>query len=92
MTAVVIRQSGSTNIISIPIIIMKTLNLHIGSKLDLSIEDNKIVLTPIAEKLMLESLLAGRPKECFTVTDEDRGWIDANYETQPCVCDLSQDV
>ncbi|MDE9500161.1 AbrB/MazE/SpoVT family DNA-binding domain-containing protein, partial [Xenorhabdus bovienii] len=53
-------------------------NLHTGSKLDLSIQDNKIVLTPIEEELTLESLLAGSPKECFVVTDEDREWINAN--------------
>ncbi|MEQ1974354.1 AbrB/MazE/SpoVT family DNA-binding domain-containing protein [Xenorhabdus sp. SGI240] len=53
-------------------------NLHTGSKLDLSIQDNKIVLTPIEEELTLESLLAGSPKEYFTVTDEDREWINAN--------------
>ncbi|MDC9597479.1 AbrB/MazE/SpoVT family DNA-binding domain-containing protein [Xenorhabdus anantnagensis] len=81
MTAVVISQTGRANIISIPKVIMKTLNLHTGLKLDLSIEDNKIVLTPIEEELTLESLLAGSPKECFTVTDEDREWIDDNHKT-----------
>jgi len=34
-------------------------------------------LTPIDEELTLEELLAGSPKECFTVADEDREWIDA---------------
>ncbi|KMJ46066.1 MULTISPECIES: AbrB/MazE/SpoVT family DNA-binding domain-containing protein [Xenorhabdus] len=77
MTAVVIRQSGGANIVSIPKAIVKTLNLHTGSKLDLSIQDNKIVLTPIKEELTLESLLAGSPKECFTVTDEDKEWLNA---------------
>ncbi|CAQ82447.1 MULTISPECIES: AbrB/MazE/SpoVT family DNA-binding domain-containing protein [Photorhabdus] len=78
MTAVVIRQSGGANIVSLPKAIVKALSLHTGSKLDLSIQDNKIVLTPIEEELTLESLLAGSPKECFTVTDEDREWIDVN--------------
>lgn len=77
MTAIAVRQSGGANIVSIPKAIVKTLGLHVGSKLDLSIEDNKIVLTPIAEELSLETLLAGSPKKCFKVTDEDREWIDA---------------
>lgn len=77
MTAISIRQSGGANIVSIPKAIVKTLGLHVGSKLDLSIEDNKIVLTPIAKELSLESLLAGSPKKCFKVTEEDREWIDA---------------
>ena len=75
MTAIAIRQSGGANIISIPKAIVKTLGLQVGSKLDLSIEDNKIVLTPIKET-RLEDLLAGSPKECFEVTEEDREWID----------------
>ncbi len=77
MTAIAVRQSGGANIISIPKAIVKTLGLHVGSKLDLSIEDNKIVLTPIKEKTSLEYLLAGSPKECFKVTDEDEEWINA---------------
>ncbi len=77
MTAIAVRQSGGANIISIPKAIVKTLGLHIGSKLDLSIENNKIVLTPIKEDTSLEVLLAGSPKECFRVTEEDREWIDA---------------
>ncbi len=43
----------------------------------MSIKYNKIVLTPIEEELSLEALLAGSPKECFEVTEEDREWIDA---------------
>jgi len=77
MTAITIRQSGGANIVSIPKAIVNTLGLHVGSKLNLSIEDNKIVLTPIAEELSLEVLLAGSPKKCFKVTEEDREWIDA---------------
>lgn len=75
MTAIAIRQSGGANIISIPKAIVKTLGLQVGSELDLSIEDNKIVLTPIRES-RLADLLAGSPKECFKVTEEDREWID----------------
>ncbi|MBL4867724.1 MAG: AbrB/MazE/SpoVT family DNA-binding domain-containing protein, partial [Pseudomonadales bacterium] len=61
MTAIAVRQSGGANIISIPKAIVKTLGLQVGSKLDLSIENNKIILTPITET-RLEDLLAGSPK------------------------------
>ncbi len=77
MTAIVVRQSGGANIVSIPKAVVNTLGLHVGSKLDMSINDNKIVLTPITEELDLQALLAGSPKECFNVTQEDREWIDA---------------
>ena len=77
MTAIAVRKSGGANIVSIPKAIIKTLGLRVGSKLDMSIKDNKIVLTPIEEELGLEALLAGSPKECFKITEEDRAWIDA---------------
>lgn len=75
MTSVAIRQSGGANIVSIPKAIVKTLGLHTGSKLDLTIKDNQIVLTPIEEEITLESLLAGSPKECFKMTEEDSEWL-----------------
>lgn len=71
-----IRQSGGANIISIPKTILKTLDLHVGSSLELSIEDHKIVLTPSKEKLTLDELLAGSPKKHFQATEEDKQWQD----------------
>ena len=75
MTEVVVRQSGGANIISIPKAIVKSLGLQVGSKLDLSIIDNRIVLTPVEEALTLEALLAGSPKKCFSLTSEDKEWV-----------------
>lgn len=77
MTSIAVRQSGGANIVSIPKAIVQTLGLKVGSKLDLTIKDNKIILTPIVEEPTLEYLLAGSPKECFKVSEEDREWIDA---------------
>ena len=77
MTAVTVRQSGGAEIISIPKAIGSILGLHVGSKLELTVVDNTIVLTPADEELSLEELLANSPKECFRISDEDREWIDA---------------
>jgi AbrB family looped-hinge helix DNA binding protein len=78
MTSITIRQSGDANIVSIPKAIVQLLNLHVGSRLELSVEDNKIILTPITEETSLADLLAASPKEHFRVTDEDREWIDTS--------------
>lgn len=79
MTALAIRQSGGAGIISIPKAILKILGLHIGSELNLSIENSKIVLTPIVEKntkeLTLDDLLAGTPKEAIEIREEDHEWL-----------------
>lgn len=77
MTHVTVRQSGGAEIVTIPKAIGSILGLHAGSKLELTIVDRKIVLTPADEDLSLEGLLVNSPKECFRVTDEDREWIDA---------------
>ncbi len=77
MTYLAIRQSGGANIISIPKAILKTLGLHVGSTLDLSIVDSKIVLTPVVEKQTLEDLLLGSAQEKLHYTEEDREWIEA---------------
>ncbi|NRP53020.1 MULTISPECIES: AbrB/MazE/SpoVT family DNA-binding domain-containing protein [unclassified Marinobacterium] len=74
MTIEEIRQSGRANIISIPKAIVKTLGLHVGSKFELSIVEQNIVLTPIEEELNLEELLANSPKESFAPRDKDREW------------------
>lgn len=77
MTALAIRQSGGANIISIPKAILKILDLHVGSALDLSVVGSKIVLTPVFEKMTLEDLLAGTPKKSLQITEEDREWFNA---------------
>jgi antitoxin ChpS len=74
MTVVAVRQLEGENIISIPEAIVKTLGLHVGSKLELSIVEQNIVLTPIEEELNLEELLANSPKESFAPRDKDREW------------------
>ena len=76
MTAISVRQSGGANIVSIPKAIVNTLGLQVGSKLDLSIENNRIILTPIKENA-LEDLLAGSPRRCFALTEEDQEWVNA---------------
>ena len=77
MTTVTIRQSGGAEIVSIPKAIGKTLGLGVGSKLDLTIEDNKIILAPAEEVVSLDELLAASPKSAFKITDEDRDWLSA---------------
>lgn len=78
MTSISVRQSGGANIVSIPKTIVQMLGLSVGSKLDITVEENRIILTPSSEdEVSLESLLKGSPKECFTATEEDREWIDA---------------
>ncbi len=76
MTIATIRQSGGAEIVTIPKAAGKALGLHVGSELNLSIIDNRIVLDPVVAKTSLEELLAGSPRENFRITEECREWID----------------
>lgn len=77
MTALTIRKSGGANIVSIPKAVLKALELHEGSILDLSIEEHKIVLTPISQELTLESVLKDSPQKRLAILDEDQEWINS---------------
>ena len=77
MTQVAIRQSGGASIISIPKVILRTLALDAGASLDLSIEDSKIILTPIKESLTLKEVLEGSPKSALKITEEDSAWLNS---------------
>ena len=77
MTQVAIRQSGGANIISIPKVILRTLALETGASLDLTIEDNKIILTPVKESLTLQAILDGSPKSALILTEEDKQWLNS---------------
>ncbi|MEE9336556.1 MAG: hypothetical protein V3U87_00620, partial [Methylococcaceae bacterium] len=54
---------------------LRTLALDTGSSLDLSIEGNKIILTPIKQSLTLEAVLAGSPKSVLRLKEEDQQWL-----------------
>lgn len=75
MTQVAIQQSGGANVIRLPNAILTLLNLHIGSNLELTLENNKIVLTPIQDILTLEELLADSPKTALALSEEDKDWL-----------------
>ncbi len=75
MTQVAIRQSGGANIISLPKVILRTLALETGASLELTIEDNKIILTPVEKNLTLEAILEGSPKSALAQTEEDKQWL-----------------
>lgn len=76
MTRLIIRKSGGANIVSIPKAVLKALGLHADSALDLSLESNRIVLTPVSEKMTLDDLLAGSSKKRLAINKEDREWLD----------------
>jgi len=72
--SVAIRQSGGASIVTIPKAITRSLGLDIGSELEITIDQDRIVLTPSKPQLTLEQLLRTSPKSCFVMSEEDRQW------------------
>ncbi|WP_027328505.1 AbrB/MazE/SpoVT family DNA-binding domain-containing protein [Marinimicrobium agarilyticum] len=76
MATVAIRKSGGGSIVTLPKAILETMHLEVGSSLDLTIEANKIVLTPRRKDPSLEELLEGITPDMLAPTEEDREWLD----------------
>lgn len=74
-TRLTVRKSGGSVIVCLPKVVLETLHLHVGSVVNLSLQNNQIVLTPVREELTLEVLLKGSPKKNLALTDEDRQWV-----------------
>ncbi|MBL4571605.1 MAG: AbrB/MazE/SpoVT family DNA-binding domain-containing protein [Gammaproteobacteria bacterium] len=76
MNTVLIRKSGSAKIISLPKAIADMLSLDVGSKLELSVQNNKILLSPVSESLTLEGLLEGTSRKDYALDEEGQEWMD----------------
>lgn len=74
MRQVIIRKSGGANIVALPRAVLSALGLHTNSVLEISLDKERIVLTPVQEKLSLESVLAESPKHNLIKTEEDKSW------------------
>lgn len=78
MSLVAIRKSGGANIVSLPKAVLDQFGLGAGSVVDISVEDNRIVLTPASSiEPTLEGLLAGSPREALLLTEEDHEWLNS---------------
>lgn len=75
MSELQIRKSGGASIVSIPKPILESLGLSVGSVVDLTVENHKIVLTPKSRETTLEELLAASPKSKLKINAEDKEWL-----------------
>lgn len=74
INTVAIRRSGGASVVSLPKAFLQTLNLDVGAKLEISLEDGRIVMRPSKEKLTLDSLLEGCTPADFAPDEEDLEW------------------
>lgn len=75
MSELLIRKSGGASIVSIPKSILESLGLAVGSTVDITVENHKIVLSPKLEESTLEELLADSPRSKLKILPEDKDWL-----------------
>jgi antitoxin ChpS len=78
MMTVTLRNLGSSVVMTIPQRILKLCNLDAGARVEVSVQDGKLVVVP--ERLpryTLAELLATCTEDNMALTDEDRAWLSA---------------
>ena len=78
MPTVALRQVGGSVAMVIPPAFLQALNLSVGSKVDLSLSEEKLVINPVRPKVKysLEELLNQSEFESAR-TEESQIWLDA---------------
>ena len=72
-----LRRVGGSIMLAVPPALLDLLNLGIGAKVDIGIEDGRLVVTPRAwSRYTLEELLAQCDEESAIPAD-DRPWLDS---------------
>lgn len=75
MSELQIRKSGGASIVSIPKPILESVGLSVGSVVDVTVEDHKIVISPKSTETSLEELLAASPRSKLKIQQEDKDWL-----------------
>lgn len=78
MPTVALRQVGGSVAMVIPPAFLQALNLSVGSKVDLSLSEEKLVINPVRPKVKysLEELLNQSDFESARI-EESQIWLDA---------------
>jgi antitoxin component of MazEF toxin-antitoxin module len=79
MTTVTLRNLGGSVVIAIPRKILKLINLDAGARVEMSVQEGKLVVEPKRQpRYTLAELLATCTEDTMALTDEDRAWLDAS--------------
>jgi antitoxin ChpS len=77
MATATLRNLGGSVVMTVPKKILDLLDLRAGSKVEMHVEGNKLIVQPATKpKYKLADLLAQCQPEDFTLSDEDRAWLD----------------
>ena len=72
-----LRKVGGSIMLAVPPALLDLLNLRVGAKVDVDVENGRLVIEPKARpRYSLDELLA-QCDENDTPSPEDRAWVDA---------------
>ena len=72
-----LRKVGGSVMLAVPPALLDLLELEVGAKVDIGVEDDRLIVAPRKRpSYSLEELLA-QCDEAAALSDEDRAWIEA---------------
>ena len=73
-----LRKVGGSVMLAVPPAFLDLLQIGIGAKVDIVVENGRLVVEPQVRPFYTLDELLAQCDENDTPTDEDRAWIDAN--------------
>ena len=73
-----LRKVGGSVMLAVPPAFLDLLQIGIGTKVDIVVENGRLVVEPQVRPFYTLDELLAQCDENDTPTDEDRAWIDAN--------------
>jgi antitoxin ChpS len=78
MATVALRTLGGSVVMVVPKQILSMLNLGAGSRVDINVENGRLIVEPkVKPSYTLAELLAQCTESNMAMTDEDREWLNA---------------
>lgn len=78
MATATLRNLGGSVVMTVPKKILDLIHLRAGTKVEMSVENGKLIVQPATKpKYTLTDLLAQCKPEDFQLTEDDRAWLDA---------------
>lgn len=78
MATVALRTLGGSVVMAVPRQILSMLNLGAGSRVDVNVENGRLIVEPkVKPSYTLAELLAQCTEANMAMTDEDREWLEA---------------
>ena len=72
-----LRKVGGSIMLAVPPALLDLLNLGVGAKVDIGVENGRLVVQPQVRPIYTLDELLAQCDQNDTPSDEDRAWIDA---------------